>query len=129
MKRLFERFIRCHATLTGIQIEIEKINKQLLHFGNHLFVLFAIAVWVAIALFGAGSPVALATIVGVLTEVPVMLADQALYHVRHCKFIFLRVIRGAHSCGLGKRLSGWGHPAGSRALYDDGVCMEPFDKG
>ena len=34
---------------------------------------FELAVAVAIALFGAGSPVALATIVGVLTEVPVML--------------------------------------------------------
>lgn len=34
---------------------------------------FELAVAVAIALFGAGSPVALATIVGVLVEVPVML--------------------------------------------------------
>jgi ACR3 family arsenite transporter len=34
---------------------------------------FELAVAVAIALFGASSPVALATIVGVLTEVPVML--------------------------------------------------------
>jgi len=34
---------------------------------------FELAVAVAIALFGAQSPVALATIVGVLTEVPVML--------------------------------------------------------
>jgi len=34
---------------------------------------FELAVAVAISLFGAGSPVALATIVGVLTEVPVML--------------------------------------------------------
>ena len=35
---------------------------------------FELAVAVAISLFGAASPVALATIVGVLTEVPVMLA-------------------------------------------------------
>ncbi len=35
---------------------------------------FELAVAVAIALFGASSPVALATIVGVLTEVPIMLA-------------------------------------------------------
>lgn len=35
---------------------------------------FELAVAVAIALFGAQSPVALATIVGVLVEVPVMLA-------------------------------------------------------
>ncbi len=34
---------------------------------------FELAVAVAIALFGAESPVALATIVGVLVEVPVML--------------------------------------------------------
>jgi ACR3 family arsenite transporter len=34
---------------------------------------FELAVAVAIALFGARSPAALATIVGVLTEVPVML--------------------------------------------------------
>jgi ACR3 family arsenite transporter len=34
---------------------------------------FELAVAVAIALFGAQSPVALATIVGVLVEVPVML--------------------------------------------------------
>ncbi|WP_285291954.1 arsenic resistance protein [Breznakiella homolactica] len=34
---------------------------------------FELAVAVAIALFGANSPVALATIVGVLVEVPVML--------------------------------------------------------
>lgn len=35
---------------------------------------FELAVAVAISLFGAGSPVALATVVGVLVEVPVMLA-------------------------------------------------------
>jgi ACR3 family arsenite transporter len=35
---------------------------------------FELAVAVAIALFGTSSPVALATIVGVLVEVPVMLA-------------------------------------------------------
>jgi ACR3 family arsenite transporter len=35
---------------------------------------FELAVAVAIALFGVNSPVALATIVGVLVEVPVMLA-------------------------------------------------------
>ena len=35
---------------------------------------FELAVAVAISLFGAQSPVALATIVGVLVEVPVMLA-------------------------------------------------------
>jgi len=34
---------------------------------------FELAVAVAIAIFGASSPVALATIVGVLVEVPVML--------------------------------------------------------
>ncbi len=34
---------------------------------------FKLAVAVAIALFGATSPIALATIVGVLVEVPVML--------------------------------------------------------
>lgn len=34
---------------------------------------FELSVAVAISLFGASSPVALATIVGVLTEVPVML--------------------------------------------------------
>ena len=35
---------------------------------------FELAVAVAVALFGASSPAALATTVGVLTEVPVMLA-------------------------------------------------------
>jgi ACR3 family arsenite transporter len=39
---------------------------------------FELAVAVAIALFGASSPVALATIVGVLTEVPVMLMLVAI---------------------------------------------------
>jgi len=39
---------------------------------------FELAVAVAIALFGASSPVALATIVGVLTEVPVMLLLVAI---------------------------------------------------
>ncbi len=39
-----------------------------------LFVVIPLAVAVAVALFGASSPAALATTVGVLTEVPVMLA-------------------------------------------------------
>jgi ACR3 family arsenite transporter len=39
-----------------------------------LIILFAFAPIVAISLFGASSPVVLATIVGVLVEVPVMLS-------------------------------------------------------
>ena len=40
---------------------------------NDLIILVALAVAVAVALFGTTSPAALATTVGVLTEVPVML--------------------------------------------------------
>ncbi|OJV65651.1 MAG: arsenical-resistance protein [Clostridiales bacterium 38-18] len=48
---------------------------------------FELAVAVAIALFGAGSPVALATIVGVLVEVPVMLLLVSFANKTKEKFI------------------------------------------
>ena len=51
---------------------------------------FELAVAVAITLFGASSPVVLATIVGVLVEVPVMLALVKYANRTECWFPDLR---------------------------------------
>ena len=48
---------------------------------------FELAVAVAIALFGTASPATLATIVGVLTEVPVMLSLVKIANATKNKFI------------------------------------------
>lgn len=72
MVPIFFPYGRLYENFTKIQLKFYRIAAPAGMIGASNF--FELAVAVAIALFGVTSPAALATTVGVLTEVPVMLS-------------------------------------------------------